>query len=178
MFLSWPNINYLLRNEVIAAHNEDIPAAIPSLIDAVVAAFDADRNTSRRHLLRASALLRIKRRACADAAEKRGGLLAWQLNRVTDYTEAHLADKITISGGGPARHGARTSDRTLPAGRAAYTQRASSRDPTCARDSELFGEGFRDGEAKRRTVLLLSRGLHTRGATELNLGRVLGEFDS
>ena len=97
-------MNYLLRNEVIAAHNEDIPAVIPSLIDAVVAAFDADRNTSRRYLLRASALLRIKRRACADAdsarpSEMRDGLLAWQLNRVTDYTEAHLADKITISGG-------------------------------------------------------------------------------
>jgi len=46
------------------------------------------------------------------------------------------------------------------------------------RDSELFGEGFRDGEAKRRTGLLLNRGLQTRSETELNLGRVLGEFDS
>ena len=46
------------------------------------------------------------------------------------------------------------------------------------RDSELFGEGFRDGEAKRRTGLLLDRGLQTRSGTELNLGRVLGEFDS
>jgi enoyl-CoA hydratase/carnithine racemase len=45
------------------------------------------------------------------------------------------------------------------------------------RDSELFGEGFRDGEAKRRTGLLLNRGLQTRSETELNLGRVLGEFD-
>jgi hypothetical protein len=34
------------------------------------------------------------------------------------------------------------------------------------------------GEAKRRTALLLSRGLQTRSETELNLGRVLGEFDS
>ena len=88
-------MNYLFRDDVIDAPNEDIPAAIPSLIDAAVAAFDADRDTSRRYLLRASALLRIKRRACADAAEKRGGLLAWQLNRVTDYIEAHLADKVT-----------------------------------------------------------------------------------
>jgi AraC family transcriptional regulator len=93
-------MNYLFRDDVIDAHNEDIPAAVPSLIDAAVAAFDADRDTSRRYLLRASALLRIKRRACADAesamrSETRGGLLAWQLNRVTDYIEAHLADKIT-----------------------------------------------------------------------------------
>ena len=77
---------------------EDIPAAIPSLIDAAVAAFDADRDTSRRYLLRASALLRLKRGARSERArrsEYRGGLMAWQLNRVVDYTEAHLADKIT-----------------------------------------------------------------------------------
>ena len=93
-------MNYLFPDDVIDAPNEDIPAAIPSLIDAAVAAFDADRDTSRRYLLRASALLRVKRGACADAdsarpSEPRGGLLAWQLNRVTDYIEAHLADKIT-----------------------------------------------------------------------------------
>jgi AraC family transcriptional regulator len=77
---------------------EDIPAAIPSLIDAAVAAFDADRDTSRRYLLRASALLRLKRGAHGERSrrsEYRGGLMAWQLNRVVDYTEAHLADKIT-----------------------------------------------------------------------------------
>jgi AraC family transcriptional regulator len=79
---------------------EDIPAAIPSLIDAAVAAFDADRDTSRRYLLRASALLRVGCRACADAerarpSASRGGLLAWRLNRVFDYIETHLAEKIT-----------------------------------------------------------------------------------
>src|ERR1700690_3005315 len=79
---------------------EDIPAAIPSLIDAAVAAFDADRDTSRRYLLRASALLRVGCRACADAerarpSPSRGGLLAWRLNRVFDYIETHCAEKIT-----------------------------------------------------------------------------------
>jgi AraC family transcriptional regulator len=93
-------MNYLFRDDVIDAPNGDIPTTIPSLIDAAVAAFDADRDTSRRYLLRASALLRVKRGVCADAdsarpSETRGGLLAWQLNRVTDYIEAHLADKIT-----------------------------------------------------------------------------------
>ena len=78
---------------------EDIPAAIPSLIDAAVVAFDADRDTSRRYLLRASALLRVGCGACADAegsrpSVSRGGLLAWQLNRVIDYIEMHLAEKI------------------------------------------------------------------------------------
>ena len=76
---------------------EDVPAAIPSLIDAAVAAFDADRDSSRRYLLRASALLRLKRVARSERArrsEYRGGLAAWQLNRVVDYIEAHLADKI------------------------------------------------------------------------------------
>jgi AraC family transcriptional regulator len=78
---------------------EDIPSAIPSLIDAAVVAFDADRDTSRRYLMRASALLRARCGPCADAEgarppESRGGLLAWQLNRVVDYIETHLAVKI------------------------------------------------------------------------------------
>jgi AraC family transcriptional regulator len=79
--------------------NQDIPAAIPSLIDAAVAAFDADRDTSRLYLLRASALLGLKRGArstgSAKRAECRGRLSAWQLNCVIDYIEAHLAEKIT-----------------------------------------------------------------------------------
>jgi transcriptional regulator GlxA family with amidase domain len=65
-----------------------------------VAAFDADRDSSRRYLLRASALLRLKRAARTGAesvgrSESRGGLLAWQLKRVVDYIETNLADKIT-----------------------------------------------------------------------------------
>jgi transcriptional regulator GlxA family with amidase domain len=82
------------------SRDEDIPTAIPGLIDAAVAAFDADRDTSRRYLLRASTLLRAKRGArtgaeSAGRSESRGGLVAWQLNRVVDYIETHLADKIT-----------------------------------------------------------------------------------
>jgi transcriptional regulator GlxA family with amidase domain len=77
-----------------------VPGAIPNLIDAAVASFDADRDTSRRYLLRASALLHANEggRTGADSgsqAESRGGLLAWQLNRVVDYIEAHLEHKIT-----------------------------------------------------------------------------------
>jgi AraC family transcriptional regulator len=87
-------------SDLTNAPSQDIPAAIPSLIDAAVAAFDADRDTSRRYLLRASALLGVKREVGTGAesarrSKSRGGLLAWQLNRVVDYIETHLADKIT-----------------------------------------------------------------------------------
>jgi AraC family transcriptional regulator len=93
-------MNSPVTDDLINAPNEDIPAAIPSLIDAAVAAFDSDRDSSRRYLLCASALLRIKRAAHTGAesvrrSESRGGLLAWQLRRVVDYIETHLADKIT-----------------------------------------------------------------------------------
>jgi transcriptional regulator GlxA family with amidase domain len=80
---------------------EDLPRAIQSLIEAAVAAFDADRDNSRRYLLRASALLRTKSvtRTSVEStrqSESPGGLLVWQLNRVLDYIEIHLADKITV----------------------------------------------------------------------------------
>jgi AraC family transcriptional regulator len=83
----------------IDAPNEDIPASVPGFIDAAVVAFDADRDTSRRYLLLASALLGAKRRArsakSASQSESRGGLLAWELNRLVNYIETHLAEKIT-----------------------------------------------------------------------------------
>jgi AraC family transcriptional regulator len=80
--------------------SRNIHTALRSLIDAALAAFDADRDTSRRYLSHASALLRLNRGACADAGtgrltESRGGLLVWQLNRVIDYIETHLAEKIS-----------------------------------------------------------------------------------
>jgi len=86
-------------DDLLNVPNEDIPAAIPGLIDAAVAVLDADRDTSRRYLLRASAILRVKPgRTDAESmrSESRGGLLAWQLNRIVDYIETHLADKIAV----------------------------------------------------------------------------------
>ena len=93
-------MNILLTNDPGDALSEDIPIAIPSLIDAAVAAFDADRDISRRYLLRASALLSIKRgtgRTCPRSRRTvpAGGLMVWQLNRLIDYIEAHLAEKMT-----------------------------------------------------------------------------------
>jgi len=94
-------MNSLVTDNSCSALNEDIPAAIPSLIDAAVAAFDADRDISRRSLLRASALLRVRRSVGVSAEssrrlEPRGGLMTWQLNRLVDYIETHLADRMTV----------------------------------------------------------------------------------
>ena len=80
------------------ASNHNIPATVPSLIDAALAAFDADRDASRRYLLCACVMLGLKRpafRTESNTRSDRGGLLAWQLKRVVDYIEAHLADRIT-----------------------------------------------------------------------------------
>ena len=95
-------MHFPLLDNLINVPYEDVPAAIPSLIDAAVAAFDTDRDSSRRYLLRASALLRIKHVARTNAgrarrAESRGGLLAWQLKRVVDHIDTHLTNKITAA---------------------------------------------------------------------------------
>ena len=77
--------------------SDDLPTVIPGLIGAAVATFDADRETSRRYLQRALALLDVKRGAPGVASARRldrGGLLVWQLNGVVDYIETHLSDKI------------------------------------------------------------------------------------
>jgi len=79
---------------------ENVPAAISSLIDGAVAVFEVDRTMSRRYLLRASAILRARRAAhcaleVAHDESARTGLAAWQVNRLVDYIEHHLSDKIT-----------------------------------------------------------------------------------
>jgi transcriptional regulator GlxA family with amidase domain len=82
------------------ASTERIPGAISVLIDSAVAAFDADRDTSRRYLLRASAILRAQCATHSDAkrgqeSQPPGGLATWQVNRVVDYIEQHLGEKIS-----------------------------------------------------------------------------------
>ena len=90
----------LLSDDILPeASSERIPGAVSVLIDSAVAAFDADRDTSRRYLLRASAILRAQ---CAthsaankgQEAQPPGGLATWQVNRVVDYIEQHLGEKI------------------------------------------------------------------------------------
>jgi AraC family transcriptional regulator len=95
-------MNSLFLDDLSNAPNQDIPAVIPRLIDAAVAAFDVDPDNSRRYLLRASAILTVRREVGpaaenAGRPESRGGLLAWQLNRMVDYIETHLADRIAAA---------------------------------------------------------------------------------
>jgi AraC family transcriptional regulator len=95
-------MNSLFLDDLSNAPNQDIPAVIPRLIDAAVATFDADPDNSRRYLLRASAILTVRREAGPAAentgrSESRGGLLTWQLNRMVDYIETHLADRIAAA---------------------------------------------------------------------------------
>jgi AraC family transcriptional regulator len=91
-------MNALDSGEFTAETFPEGPPAIASLIAGAVATFDADRNASRRYLMRASAILRacmaheVKNRS---AELSRGGLAQWQLNRVVDYIEQNLAEKIT-----------------------------------------------------------------------------------
>ena len=88
-------------DSAIKPPSEDLPAAVQGLIEAAVAAIDADRDNSRSYLLRASALLRLNRRADGSAStarsKSRGGLLAWELRRVVEYIETRLADPITAT---------------------------------------------------------------------------------
>jgi len=68
-----------------------------ALIASAVATFDADRNASRSYLLRASAILQtcVAHEAVNGARASQSGLAKWQLQRILDYIEQHLADRIT-----------------------------------------------------------------------------------
>jgi AraC family transcriptional regulator len=93
-------MNSLFPDDSANAPAESLPAAISGLIDGAVASFDADRDASRRYLLRASALLRGRgqARVGADGSRKsplRGGLAAWRLHLLIDYIETRLAERIT-----------------------------------------------------------------------------------
>jgi AraC family transcriptional regulator len=88
-------------SDSIHATNQDIPTALPSLLNAAVATFDTDRDASRHYLMRASALLCAKRTPSTDPGtagppQSSARLMLWQLSRVIDHIEAHLAEKITI----------------------------------------------------------------------------------
>jgi AraC family transcriptional regulator len=91
-------MNSPFPDDLIDAPHEDIPASVPRLIDAALAVFDADRDTSRRYLSSASALFGAKGARSAEWASQsksRGGLLAWEVNRLVHYIDTHLAETIT-----------------------------------------------------------------------------------
>ena len=80
---------------------EALPECLPTIANMIAGAlamFDADRNTARRYLLRASAVLKAFAAFEPELGEKariRSGLAQWQLNRIVDYIEQHLAERIT-----------------------------------------------------------------------------------
>jgi AraC family transcriptional regulator len=77
---------------------ERVPCSISVLIDSAVATFDADRDTARRYLQRASAILRAQgevRATTGQEVQTSGGFATWQVNRIVDYVEQHMAEKIT-----------------------------------------------------------------------------------
>ena len=91
-------MNFSFPDDMINVPPEDIPASVPRLIDAALAVFDADRDTSRRYLLSASAPFGAKRARsaeCTSQSNSRGELLAWEVNRLLHYIDTQLADKIT-----------------------------------------------------------------------------------
>lgn len=76
----------------------DCVPAVATLIAGAMATLDLDPDASRHYLKRASAILK----ACAardphsgHVVRTRGGLAHWQLNRVVDYIEHHLSERIT-----------------------------------------------------------------------------------
>jgi AraC family transcriptional regulator len=77
-----------------------ISATIESFIESAAAAFETDRDASRRFLLQACALLRAKRAAHDpregpfEQAPTRGGLAPWQVDRVIAHVDAHMASTI------------------------------------------------------------------------------------
>jgi AraC family transcriptional regulator len=88
-------------SDSIRVADQDPPTTLPSILEAALATFDTDRDASRRYLMRASALVRAKRTPTADpevprSPQSSAGLMTWQLRRVIDHIEAHLAEKLTI----------------------------------------------------------------------------------
>ena len=90
------------RSESLDGLNQGLPATVPSLIEAALSTFDTDRDSARRYLVRASEILHLRHGPNANTVitrppESQGGLLAWQLNRVIDYIDMHLAEKVTAN---------------------------------------------------------------------------------
>jgi AraC family transcriptional regulator len=73
---------------------EQLPEAVSGLIDGAVATFDSDREAARRYLQRASVLLRVRVHVKLHEKPAVCGLAAWQINRLFDYIQAHLGERI------------------------------------------------------------------------------------
>ena len=86
-------------SELSAPKIPECAPAVAILIAAAVATFDGDRVASRRNLLRASAILRARapyKTYNVPDTQGRTRLARWQLNRLLDYIDQHLAEPITV----------------------------------------------------------------------------------
>ena len=90
----------LSQPDLADAATGPISATIESFIESAAAAFETDRDASRRFLLQACALLRAKRaahdprRGPFEQGPTRGGLAPWQVDRVIAHVDAHMASTI------------------------------------------------------------------------------------
>jgi len=69
------------------------------LLDAAVRQLPDEEQAAQCTLLEAASLLRMQvdAQAPAPVPEKRGRLLAWQVRKVRDYVDAHIADPILVA---------------------------------------------------------------------------------
>jgi AraC-like DNA-binding protein len=78
-----------------ALSGADTPAALLRLVDEALAMFDVDQNTSLCYMLRALVLCRSQYPEDGGVLRPvRGGLAGWQVSRMMDYIDSHLAERI------------------------------------------------------------------------------------
>lgn len=82
----------------IAPRTDATPPVVSMLIADAVATLDVDPGSSRGYLARAFAILKahaVHESRFRAKTGSRGGLARWQLNRIIDHVEHHLAQRIT-----------------------------------------------------------------------------------
>jgi AraC-like DNA-binding protein len=75
---------------------------LSELLAAASAAFDNDRDSAKHYLRRAEELVRVGRKerppsVPGERASLRGGLAAWQRNRLTTYVRANIGSNINVA---------------------------------------------------------------------------------
>jgi AraC-like DNA-binding protein len=77
----------------------ELAASLIHLLECAKRYLDQDREKAKASIARASSLLKVefeRRNAAAEGGPSQGVLVAWQVNRVRAYIEAHLETSIQI----------------------------------------------------------------------------------
>lgn len=90
---------HAVTTDTAASQAPPFPQVISSLLEGAVATFDSDRSSARGYLVKALALLRVRHAISRAHGETRNtrpqrALAVWQMNRVVDYIESNLTEKI------------------------------------------------------------------------------------